>query len=143
MDRTCWPMTKQNLVLGSEQKEPQKRNPSSGFIMLTVIPLFLVILALATAMAGCLSCSIRAMVHRNEMIQAYPLLEDDDEIWKEKVLTAWPGDADDETYEKFVSTRNVGPYVLLVKELRHKMTGKVFMNRLEFIPMDNSDDHKS
>lgn len=137
-------MKMRNLVLGSEQKRSQDGTFSAGFIMLAVIPSFLVILALATAMAGGLSCAIQAMVHRNAMILAYPLLEEDaNMLFQEEVMAAWHKDTDDESYEKLVSTRNIGSYVLLVKELRHKATGKVLINRLEFIPIDYSNDHES
>ena len=111
--------------------------------MLAMIPAFLAILAFATAMTGYVSCSMQAMVHRNKMIQAYSLLEDDDMTWKEEVLSAWHKNLDDETYETVVSIQSMGPYNLLVKELRDKITGKVLVNRLEFIPIEKSDGHKS
>ena len=59
------------------------------------------------------------------------------------MLSAWHKIPNDTVYEKFVSTRNIGPYILLVKEFRHKTTGKVLVNRLEFIPIEKYNDHKS
>jgi hypothetical protein len=125
------------------RKATKKDNVSAGFIMLAMIPAFLVILAFATAIAGCVSCSMQAMVHRNEIVQTYPLLEDDDTTWQEEVLSAWHKNEDDNIYEKVISTRSMGPYVLLIKEFRNKVTGKVLVNRLEFIPIEKSNDHKS
>ena len=49
----------------------------------------------------------------------------------------------DKDYEKVVSIQKAGPYILLVKEMRNKTTGKVLVNRLEFIPIDKEDDHTS
>ena len=125
------------------RKATKKDNVSAGFIMLAMIPAFLVILVFATAIASCVSCSMQAMVHRNEIVQAYPLLEDDDTTWQEEVLSAWHKNQDDNIYEKVISTRSMGPYVLLIKEFRNKVTGKVLVNRLEFIPIEKCNDHKS
>jgi len=116
---------------------------SEGYIILMMIPAFLTILAFATSVTGCISCSIQAMAHRNEMMQAYTLLEDDEAIWQEEALsTKWKKmyEAD---YENIMSTQKVGPYILLVKEMRNKMTGKVLVNRLEFIPIVITDDLSS
>ena len=136
-------MKKQKFLLDTVREKSKEDNFSAGFIMLAMIPAFLAILAFATAMTGYVSCSMQAMVHRNKMIQAYSLLEDDDMTWKEEVLSAWHKNPDDETYETVVSIQSMGPYNLLVKELRDKITGKVLVNRLEFIPIEKSDGHKS
>jgi len=37
----------------------------------------------------------------------------------------------------------VGPYILLVKEMRHKTTGKKLVNHMEFLPIGKTDDHAS
>ena len=123
--------------------ESQATERSSGFIMLLMIPIFLAILTLATAITGCISCSILAMAHRNEMIQAYSLLEDESAAWSEEAISAEWKDLYENDYEKGVSTQKVGPYILLVKEMRNKTTGKVLVNRLEFLPIDKKDDHTS
>ena len=136
-------MKNQKFLLDTVREKSKEDNFSAGFIMLAMIPAFLAILAFATAMTGYVSCSMQAMVHRNKMIQAYSLLEDDNMTWKEEVLSAWHKNLDDETYETVVSIQSMGPYNLLVKELRDKITGKVLVNRLEFIPIEKSDGHKS
>ena len=53
-----------------------------------MIPAFLTLLGFATAIAGSVSYSIQAMTHRNEMMQAYSLLEDDEVTWQDKALSA-------------------------------------------------------
>ena len=123
--------------------ESQATERSSGFIMLLVIPIFLATLTLATAMTGYLSCSIQAMAHRNEILQAYSLLEDDSTTWLNETLPDEWKNVCENDYEKVISTQKAGPYILLVKEMRNKTTGKVLVNRLEFIPIGKEDDHKS
>ena len=123
--------------------ESQATERSSGFIMLLVIPIFLATLTLATAMTGYLSCSIQAMAHRNEILQAYSLLEDDSTTWLNETLPDEWKNVYENDYEKVISTQKAGPYILLVKEMRNKTTGKVLVNRLEFIPIGKEDDHKS
>ena len=118
--------------------ESQATERSSGFIMLLMIPIFLAVLTFATAITGCISCSIQAMTHRKEMLQAYSLLEDDSSAWRNEVKNVYEKD-----YEKVVTTQKTGPYILLVKEMRNKTTGKVLVNRLEFIPIGKEDDHTS
>ena len=126
----------------TNQKGLKQEKYSEGFIIL-MIPVFLATLAFATAITGYISCSIQAMAHRNERIQAYSLLEDDDTKWQEEALSAKWKDAYEKDYEKVVSTRKAGPYILLVKEMRNKATGKVLVNRLEFIPIERADDRES
>ncbi len=111
--------------------------------MLLVIPIFLATLTLATAMTGYLSCSIQAMAHRNEILQAYSLLEDDSTTWLNETLPDEWKNVYENDYKKVIFTQKVGPYILLVKEMRNKTTGKVLVNRLEFIPIGKEDDHKS
>ena len=135
-------MKLQNAIMETNQKGLRPEKYSEGFIIL-MIPAFLAVLAFATAVTGCISCSIQAMAHRNERIQAYSLLEDDDAKWQEEVISAKRKDVNEQDYEKVVSTRKAGPYILRVKEMRNKATGKVLVNRLEFIPIEKSDDHAS
>ena len=136
-------MKQQRSISGRGKMESQATERSSGFIMLLMIPIFLVTLAFATAITGCISCSIQAMTHRNEMLQAYSFLEDDSAAWlNEAVSDEWKN-IYDKDYEKVVSTQKAGPYILLVKEMRNKITGKVLVNRLEFIPIDKEDGHTS
>lgn len=104
-----------------------------------MIPVFLTILTFTTAITGFISCSIQAMAHRNEMIQAYSLLENDDVTWQSEEFSFRRQDANERNYEKVVSIQKVGPYVLLVKEMHNKNTGKVVVNRLEFIPIGKAD----
>ena len=136
-------MKQQKVTLEKEKTESQASERSSGFIMLLMIPIFLVTLTFATAITGCISCSIQAMAHRNEMMQAYSLLEDDSSPWRNEALPDEWKNIYENDYEKVVSTQKAGPYILLVKEMRNKITGKVLVNRLEFIPIDKEDDHTS
>ncbi len=136
-------MKQQKVTLEKEKTESQASERSSGFIMLLMIPVFLVTLTFATAITGCISCSIQAMAHRNEMMQAYSLLEDDSAPWRNEALPDEWKNIYENDYEKVVSTQKAGPYILLVKEMRNKITGKVLVNRLEFIPIDKEDDHTS
>lgn len=130
---------KQQIFLETNQKECQSGNKTEGYILMMMIPVFLTILAFATSVAGCISCSIQAMAHRNEMMQAYSLLEDDDEVWQEDVISAKWKRGYETDYERIMSTQKVGPYILIVKEMRNKKTGKVLVNRLEFIPIVITD----
>ena len=136
-------MKQENTVLKTEQNELQSGKNAEGFIILTMIPVFLAVLVFATAITCCISCSIQAMAHRNEMMQAFSLLEDDDAGWQDIVLSAKWKSTYEQNYEKVVSTQEVGPYILLVKEIRCKTTGKILVNRLEFIPIGKADDHAS
>ena len=135
-------MKQQNTIMGTKPGRLQPGKYSEGFIIL-MIPVFLATLAFATAITGYISCSIQAMAHRNERIQAYSLLEDDDAKWQEEALSAKWKDVYEQDYEKVVSARKAGPYILLVKEMRNKATGKVLVNRLEFIPIERADDRES
>ena len=136
-------MKQKNAVLKTGQKGLLSGKNAEGFIILAMIPVFLALLAFATAITGCISCSIQAMAHRNEMMQTYSLLEYDDAGWPDEVLSAKWKNTYEQNYEKVVSTQEVGPYILLVKEIRCKTTGKVLANRLEFIPIGKADYHAS
>ena len=136
-------MKQKNPFSEKEKKESQATERLSGFIMLLMIPIFLAVLTFATAITGCISCSIQAMTHRKEMLQAYSLLEDDSSAWRNEVLPGEWRNVYENDYEKVVSTQKAGPYILLVKEMRNKTTGKVLVNRLEFIPIGKKNDHTS
>lgn len=136
-------MKQQNLFLKADQKHLVAGKKSEGFVIMMMLPLFLEILAFATAMAGCITCSIQAMAHRNEMVQAYSILEDDNADWQNEILAVTRKDIQDEDFEKVISTQKAGPYTLLVKEMRNKRTGKVLVNYQEFIPIEKADDCKS
>ena len=136
-------MKQKNPFSEKEKKKSQATERLSGFIMLLMIPIFLAVLTFATAITGCISCSIQAMTHRKEMLQAYSLLEDDSSAWRNEVLPGEWRNVYENDYEKVVSTQKAGPYILLVKEMRNKTTGKVLVNRLEFIPIGKEDDHTS
>lgn len=131
---------KQRIFVRTNQKELQSGNKPGGYIILMMIPAFLIILALATSLAGCISCSIQALAHRNEMMHAYYLLDDDSSVWQENALSAKWREMYETDYEKIMFTSEVGPYILLVKEMRNIKTGKVLVNRLEFIPLAIRDD---
>ena len=135
-------MKKQKTMLGTDQNRLRTGSNTEGFIILIMIPVFLALLAFATAITGCISCSIQAMAHRNEMIQAYSLLEDGEVVWQEEAPAKWKNNYKQD-FERVVSTRQVGPYILLIKEMRNKTTGEVLVNRLEFIPIEKADDRES
>lgn len=136
-------MKQRKVLFERNQKGFQSGEKNDGLVILMIIPVFLAILAFATGIAGYISYSIQAMAHRNEMVQAYSLLEDDSVVWQEEVASGKWNDVYEKDYEKVVSTQTVGPYILLVKEMRNKTTGKVLVNRFEFIPIKNADDRKS
>ena len=119
-------MKQKNTILKNYRKRLRPGKTAEGFITVMMIPAFLTLLGFATAIAGSVSYSIQAMTHRNEMMQAYSLLEDDEVTWQDKALSA-----------------KVGPYILLIKEMRHKTTGKTLVNRMEFIPIGKIDDNAS
>ena len=136
-------MKQQIVSLKIEKTESQATERSSGFIMLLMIPIFLVTLTFATAITGCISYSVQIMARRNEMLQAYSLLGDDSTAWLNEILSDEWKNVYENDYEKVISTHKAGPYILLVKEMRNKTTGKVLVNRLEFIPIGKEDDHRS
>ena len=136
-------MKQQDTILEMYHKGFLPGTNSEGFIVMIMIPLYLALLTFATAITGCISCSIQAMAHRNEIIQAYSLLEDDEATWQDEAVAAKWKNSCERDYEKVISTQKVGPYILLVKEMRNKTTGEVLVNRLEFIPIEKADDRES
>ena len=136
-------MKQHNQFLKANQKNLAAGKKTEGFVIMMMIPLFLEILAFATAMTGCITCSIQAMAHRNEMLQAYSLLGDDSTAWLNEILSDEWKNVYENDYEKVISTHKAGPYILLVKEMRNKTTGEVLVNRLEFMPIEKADDRES
>ena len=136
-------MKQKNTILKNYRKRLRPGKTAEGFITVMMIPAFLMLLGFATAIAGSVSYSIQAMTHRNEMMQAYSLLEDDEVTWQDKALSAKWEEMYKTDYERVVSTQKVGPYILLVKEMRHKTTGKTLVNHMEFIPIGKTGDDAS
>ena len=136
-------MKQHNQFLKANQKHLVAGKKSEGFVIMMMLPLFLEILAFATAMAGCITCSIQAMAHRNEMVQAYSILEDDNADWQNEIRSVSWKEKQGKDFERVISTQKAGPYTLLVKEMRDKRTGKVLVNYQEFIPIEKADDRKS
>ena len=81
-------MKQKNTILKNYRKRLRPGKTAEGFITVMMIPAFLTLLGFATAIAGSVSYSIQAMTHRNEMMQAYSLLEDDEVTWQDKALSA-------------------------------------------------------
>ena len=136
-------MKQKNTILKNYRKRLRPGKTAEGFITVMMIPAFLTLLGFATAIAGSVSYSIQAMTHRNEMMQAYSLLEDDEVTWQDKALSAKWEELYKTDYERVVSTQKVGPYILLIKEMRHKTTGKTLVNHMEFIPIGKTGDDAS
>lgn len=136
-------MKQKNTILKNYRKRLRPGKTAEGFITVMMIPAFLTLLGFATAIAGSVSYSIQAMTHRNEMMQAYSLLEDDEVTWQDKALSAKWEEMYKTDYERVVSTQKVGPYILLIKEMRHKTTGKTLVNHMEFIPIGKTGDDAS
>jgi hypothetical protein len=136
-------MKQKNTILKNYRKRLRPGKTAEGFITVMMIPAFLTLLGFATAIAGSVSYSIQAMTHRNEMMQAYSLLEDDEVTWQDKALSAKWEELYKTDYERVVSTQKVGPFILLIKEMRHKTTGKTLVNHMEFIPIGKTGDDAS
>jgi hypothetical protein len=119
------------------------KNGESGFFLLMLFPLFLIILMTGTVVAASLSYAMRTLSCRDMAVQAYSALEDSSLLWQERALSDSWKSIDLSAYEQVVSTRNVGPYILLIKEIRNRKTGQVLVNRLEIMPIGKADVHGS
>ena len=108
-----------------------------------LFPLFLIILMIGTVVAASLSYAVHTLSYRDAAVQAYSALEDISLPWQEKALTESWKNIDLSAYEQVVSTRDVGPYILLIKEIRNKKTGQILVNRLEIMPIGKADVHDS
>lgn len=136
-------MVTEKAVLGRNNKKSQTGKDSSGFIVITIIPVFLIMLSMITATMGCLSYVTQVMNLRNRLLICDWLLEDENGSIFQEALPNLYEQYKEEILEKNISRRNYGPYILITKELRNKNTGKVIMNRFEFKPEEKTYVRKS
>lgn len=136
-------MVTEKAVLGRNNKKSQTGKDSSGFIVITIIPVFLIMLSMITATMGCLSYVTQVMNLRNRLLICDWLLEDENGSMFQEALPILYEQYKEEILEENISRRNYGPYILIIKELRNKNTGKVIMNRFEFKPEEKTDVRKS
>lgn len=136
-------MVTEKAVLGRNNKKSQTGKDSSGFIVITIIPVFLIMLSMITATMGCLSYVTQVMNLRNRLLICDWLLEDENGSMFQEALSNLYEQYKEEILENNISRRNYGPYILITKELRNKNTGKVIMNRFEFKPEEKTDVRKS
>ena len=134
-------MDKKYFVSVTDSKGRKAGTRSSGFIGLFMIPELLVVLMLAATVMGCMSYMMRAVTFRNRLMQAGRLLEEDFMPWWQDADSGMQYPNAGGNFEKTETARTIGPYILLVKELRDKDTGKVVLNRFEFIPEGETDRH--
>ena len=136
-------MVTEKAVLGRNNKKSQTEKDSSGFIVITIIPVFLIMLSMITATMGCLSYVTQVMNLRNRLLICDWLLEDENGSMFQEALPNLYEQYKEEILENNISRRNYGPYILIIKELRNKNTGKVIMNRFEFKPEEKTYVRKS
>ena len=136
-------MVNEKAVSGRNNKKSQTGKDSAGFIVITIIPVFLIMLSMITATMGCLSYVTQVMNLRNRLLICDWLLEDENGSIFQEALPNLYEQYKEEILEKNISRRNYGPYILITKELRNKNTGKVIMNRFEFKPEEKTDVRKS
>ena len=136
-------MVTEKAVLGRNNKKSQTGKDSSGFIVITIIPVFLIMLSMITATMGCLSYVTQVMNLRNRLLICDWLLEDENGSMFQEALPNLYEQYKEEILENNISRRNYGPYILITNELRNKNTGKVIMNRFEFKPEEKTDVRKS
>jgi len=136
-------MVTEKAVLGRNNKKSQTGKDSSGFIVITIIPVFLIMLSMITATMGCLSYVTQVMNLRNRLLICDWLLEDENGSVFQEALPKLYEQYKEEILEENISRRNYGPYILIIKELRNKNTGKVIMNRFDFKPEEKTDVRKS
>ena len=129
--------------MGRNNKKSQTGKDSSGFIVITIIPVFLIMLSMITATMGCLSYVTQVMNLRNRLLICDWLLEDENGSMFQEALPNLYEQYKEEILENNISRRNYGPYILIIKELRNKNTGKVIMNRFEFKPEEKTYVRKS
>ena len=136
-------MVTEKAVLGRNNKKSQTGKDSSGFIVITIIPVFLIMLSMITATMGWLSYVTQVMNLRNRLLICDWLLEDENGSMFQEALPNLYEQYEEEILENNISRRNYGPYILITKELRNKNTGKVIMNRFEFKPEEKTYVRKS
>lgn len=136
-------MVNKKAVSGRNNKKSQTGKDSSGLIVITIIPVFLIMLSMITATMGCLSYVTQVMNLRNRLLICDWLLEDENGSVFQEALPKLYEQYKEEILEENISRRNYGPYILIIKELRNKNTGKVIMNRFDFKPEEKTDVRKS
>ena len=136
-------MVNEKAVSGRNNKKSQTGKDSAGFIVITIIPVFLIMLSMITATMGCLSYVTQVMNLRNRLLICDWLLEDENGSMFQEALPKLYEQYKEEILEENISRRNYGPYILITKELRNKNTGKVIMNRFEFKPEEKTYVRKS
>lgn len=136
-------MVNEKAVSGRNNKKSQTGKDSSGFIVITIIPVFLIMLSMITATMGCLSYVTQVMNLRNRLLICDWLLEDENGSMFQEALPNLYEQYKEEILENNISRRNYGPYILITKELRNKNTGKGIMNRFEFKPEEKTYVRKS
>lgn len=136
-------MVNEKAVSGRNNKKSQTGKDSSGFIVITIIPVFLIMLSMITATMGCLSYVTQVMNLRNRLLICDWLLEDENGSVFQEALPKLYEQYKEEILEENILRRNYGPYILIIKELRNKNTGKVIMNRFDFKPEEKTDVRKS
>ena len=136
-------MVNEKAVSGRNNKKSQTGKDSAGFIVITIIPVFLIMLSMITATMGCLSYVTQVMNLRNRLLICDWLLEDENGSMFQEALPILYEQYKEEILEENISRRNYGPYILIIKELRNKNTGKVIMNRFDFKPEEKTDVRKS
>ena len=136
-------MVNEKAVSGRNNKKSQTGKDSAGFIVITIIPVFLIMLSMITATMGCLSYVTQVMNLRNRLLICDWLLEDENGSMFQEALPILYEQYKEEILEENISRRNYGPYILIIKELRNKNTGKVIMNRFEFKPEEKTYVRKS
>ena len=136
-------MVNEKAVSGRNNKKSQTGKDSAGFIVITIIPVFLIMLSMITATMGCLSYVTQVMNLRNRLLICDWLLEDENGSMFQEALPNLYEQYKEEILENNISRRNYGPYILITKELRNKNTGKVIMNRFEFKPEEKTYVRKS
>lgn len=136
-------MVNEKAVSGRNNKKSQTGKDSAGFIVITIIPVFLIMLSMITATMGCLSYVTQVMNLRNRLLICDWLLEDENGSMFQEALPKLYEQYKEEILEENISRRNYGPYILIIKELRNKNTGKVIMNRFEFKPEEKTYVRKS
>ena len=133
-------MQQQDSGFDMDKKKIKVRKKTSGFIVLSAFPTFLVLLMLGTVIAGSVSYGIRVLSYRNKMEQAYSALEDDSSLWQENICQVPGKEENGVRHERVVTKRTIGPYILIVKEIRNKDTGQILINRQEFLPIGKADE---
>ena len=136
-------MVNEKAVSSRNNKKSQTGKDSSGLIVITIIPVFLIMLSMITATMGCLSYVTQVMNLRNRLLICDWLLEDENGSVFQEALPKLYEQYKEEILEENISRRNYGPYILIIKELRNKNTGKVIMNRFDFKPEEKTDVRKS